>query len=443
MGFLDLLLFPVYVALFYYLFRARRNRYDDPVLKYYHKQAFWIKVFAVVPFTLFNAILSPGDSFLLYYTESASLAKLILKDFSHLKWLYLPSIDFDQSLLKNPLNLGYLRSENNYMIVRITTILSYLALHKYVILNLFFSMISFSGVWRLYRFFYEQYPHLHKQFAIAILYLPTFVFWSAGILKDPICTGAIGWITYALYEIFYKKKNLLSNVVIILIFGYLLYVIKVYILISYVPFFFLYLVLKNVTLINSRILRVLLVTGLIVLAISMFTTVMKQLAGTLGAYGGEDLAKNISTYQKAYAEQDNAASNFSLGVEFDGSTGSLLRVAPAAMIATLFRPFFWESKKLSTLLSSVESFFIMFFTLYVLYKAGPLNFLRSIMRDPVILYCLLFALLFALFVGATTANFGTLVRYKIPCLPFYIIALYLILDRTRKIKNSPAVDGTA
>jgi hypothetical protein len=443
MGFLDLLLFPVYVALFYYLFRARRNRYDDPVLKYYHKQAFWIKVFAVVPFTLFNAILSPGDSFLLYYTESASLAKLILKDFSHLKWLYLPSIDFDQSLLKNPLNLGYLRSENNYMIVRITTVLSYLALHKYVILNLFFSMISFSGVWRLYRFFYEQYPHLHKQFAIAILYLPTFVFWSAGILKDPICTGAIGWITYALYEIFYKKKNLLSNVVIILVFGYLLYVIKVYILISYVPFFFLYLVLKNVTLVNSRILRVLLVTGLIVLAISMFTTVMQQLAGSLGAYGGDDLAKNISTYQKAYAEQDNAASNFSLGVEFDGSTGSLIRIAPAAIIATLYRPFFWESKKLSTLLSSVESLFIMLFTLYVLYKAGLLNFLRSIMKDPVILYCLLFALLFALFVGATTANFGTLVRYKIPCLPFYIIALYLILDRSRKIKNSPANDGTA
>ncbi|MBK9533026.1 MAG: hypothetical protein IPO42_14760 [Chitinophagaceae bacterium] len=181
---------------------------------------------------------------------------------------------------------------------------------------------------------------------------------------------------------------------------------------------------------------------MIVLAITMFTTVMQELAGTLGAYGGEDLAQNISTYQKAYAEQDNAASNFSLGVEFDGSTGSLLRIAPAAIVATLYRPFFWESKKLSTLLSSVESLFIMMFTLFVLYKAGPLNFLRSIMRDPVILYCLLFALLFALFVGATTANFGTLVRYKIPCLPFYIIALYLIHDRTRKIKNSPANDGT-
>jgi len=443
MGLMDFILFPVYVALFYFLFRRRRQNYNDPLLRYYHKQGFWIKIIAVIPFTLFNSILSPGDSFVLYYTESANLAHLITKDPSLIKWLYLPSIDFDQSLLKSPYNLGYLLSENNYMIVRITTVLSFFAMSKYLILNLFFSMIAFSGAWRLYRFFYEQYPHLHKQFAIAILYLPTFVFWSSGILKDPICTGAIGWITYSLYEIFYKKKNLITNAVIILIFGYMLYVIKVYILISYIPFFFLYLILKNVTLVKSRLLRIFFVLGFIVLAITMFTTVMRQLAGTLGSYGGESLTKNISNYQKAYAEQENASSNFSLGVEFDGTTGSLLKIAPAAVIATLFRPFFWESKKLSTLLSSAESMAIMFFTLFVLYKAGPVNFVRLILKDPVILYCLLFALLFALFVGATTANFGTLVRYKIPCMPFYIIAMFLILDGARKIKNSPAFGGTA
>ena len=442
MGFLDFLLFPFYVALFYFIFSARRKNYTDPLLKYYHKQGFWIKIFAVIPFTLFNSILSPGDSFVLFYTEGAHISRLILQDFSHIKWLYLPSIDFDQSLLSNPYNLGYLRAENNYMIVRITAILSFFAMHKYVILNLFFSMISFSGVWRLYRFFYEQYPHLHKQLAIAILYLPTFVFWSSGILKDPICTGAIGWITYALYETFYKKKNLILNAVILFVAGFLLYSIKVYILISYVPFFILYLVLKNVNLIKSRILRIGFVLGLIVATIAMFTTVMEQLAGSLGNYGGSDLTHNISAYQKAYAEQEDASSNFSLGVEFDGTNASLLKIAPAAIVATLYRPFIWESKKLSTLLSSLESMAIMFFTLLVLYKAGPINFVKSILKDPVIMYCLLFALLFALFVGATTANFGTLVRYKIPCIPFYLIALFLIQDRVKKTKNGPAISGT-
>ncbi len=443
MGFLDLILFPFYVALFYFLFSARRKNYTDPVLKYYHKQGFWIKVFTVIPFTIFNTVLSPGDSIGLFYTEGTHISRLIMQDSFHLQWLYLPSADFDQSLLKNSLNMGYLRAENNYMVVRITAVLSFLAMHKYLILNLFFSMISFSGVWRLYRFFYEQYPHLHKQFAIAILYLPTFVFWSSGILKDPLCTGAIGWLSYSLYEIFYKKKNLVANTVIILIAGYLLYVIKVYILISYVPFFILYLVLKNVTLIKSQILRISLVLGLITATVLMFTTVMEQLAGSLGNYGGQDITKNISIYQKAYAEQADASSNFSLGVEYDGSVGSLIKIAPAAIVATLFRPFIWESKKISTLLSSFESMAIMFFTLLVLYRVGPFNFMRAILKDPVIMYCLLFALLFALFVGATTANFGTLVRYKIPCMPFYIIGLMLILDRYKKNKNSPVVNGTA
>ncbi len=442
MNFLDFLLFPVYVLIFYFIFSARRKNYTDPILKHYHKQGFWIKIVAVMAFTFFNTMISVGDSFLLFFTEGTNICHMIMKDSSQIKWLYLPSIDYDQTLLKNPNNMGYLKGENNYMIVRITALFSFVSFQKYLILNLFFSMLSFSGVWRLYRFFYEQYPHLHKQLAIAILYLPTFVFWSSGILKDPICTGALGWLTYALYETFFKKKDIIKNAIIIFISGYLLYVIKVYILISYVPFFFLFLVLKNVNLIKSRVMRIGFVLGLIVAAITMFTTVMSQLAGTLGAYGGDDVTKNISIYQKAYAEQEDVGSSFSLGVEYDGSVQSLLKIAPAAIVATLFRPFIWESKKISTLFSSIESMIILFFTLSVLYKARPLNFLRSIAKDPTVLYCLLFSLLFALFVGATTANFGTLVRYKIPCMPFYVAAMFIIQDRIKKTKKGPVISGT-
>ena len=163
MNLFDFILFPFYVALFYFMFSARRKNYTDPILRHYHKQGFWIKIIAVMGFTFFNTMLSVGDSFLLFFTEGTNICHMIMKDASQVKWLYLPSIDFDQSLLKNPANMGYLKGENNYMIVRITAILSFLSFQKYLILNLFFSMLSFSGVWRLYRFFYEQYPHLHKQ----------------------------------------------------------------------------------------------------------------------------------------------------------------------------------------------------------------------------------------------------------------------------------------
>jgi hypothetical protein len=46
-------------------------------------------------------------------------------------------------------------------------------------------------------------------------------------------------------------------------------------------------------------------------------------------------------------------------------------------------------------------------------------------------------MIFGLFVGASTPNFSGLVRYKIPCLPFYLIALFIVLDivKTKKIKQ--------
>lgn len=117
--------------------------------------------------------------------------------------------------------------------------------------------------------------------------------------------------------------------------------------------------------------------------------------------------------------------------------GSLLSMAPAAITATLYRPYIWESRKVSTLISSVESLLFMLFTIFVIYKVGIKGFFVTIIRNPIIIYCLLFSLVFALFVGATTLNFGTLVRYKIPEMPFYLISLFLILYFNPKAQKRP------
>ncbi len=437
MNYLDYILFPVYVALFYFIFSLRRKKYTDPLLKKYHQQAFWIKVLGTLAFTYFIMGISnkQSDSYLLYWVEGHNIFKLILNDPVHLKWIFAKGKDFDQSLLADMWNLGYFNDENNYMVARIVTILSFFTFGKYLIINLFFSMISFSGVWRLYRFFYELYPHLHKQLAIAILYLPTFVFWSSGILKDPICTGAIGWLTYALYEMFYKKQGLLRNTMVVLFASFMLLNLKIYILISYVPFFCLFLILQNVNLLKNKFIKIMLGPTLIVGCIFAGQQVMKKFQAELGSFAAEGLTDRIKNQQQNFkdqAQQGIGESNFSLGVDFDGSVFSLVKMAPAAIIATLYRPFIWESRKVSTLLSSFESLAMILFTIWVMFKVGLRRFVRTIIKNPTVLYCFLFAMLFALFVGATTLNFGTLCRYKIPCMPFYVIALLIIWDSARK-----------
>ena len=50
-----------------------------------------------------------------------------------------------------------------------------------------------------------------------------------------------------------------------------------------------------------------------------------------------------------------------------------------------------------------------------------------------VLVCILFALLFGFTIGISTPNFGALVRFKIPLVPFYVVGLYVIdlLNRQR------------
>ncbi len=438
MDILDFIFFFIYVFIFNIIFSARRRKYSNPLLKKYHKQAFWIKVWGSFAFSIFVVYLSPGDSNGLYYPEGVNIARLILKNPSNIELIFGTGKDFDQALLTDIGNSGYFNEESNFMVTRLVAIFSFFTFGKFMPINLVFSMISFTGVWRLFRFFYEQYPHLHKQFAIAILYLPTFAFWSSGILKDPICTGALGWVTYSLYSIFYTKNNLIKNIIILFVFGYFLVALKIYILVAYLPFFILFLILKNVNLVKNPVAKALLVLGFFIGSILGFVKIASSIQGALSSYASKGIVQGIKNYQVNYENQSSfVESNFSLGVDFDGSAGSLVKIAPAAIVATLFRPFIWESKKLSTLLSSLESLALMIFTLYVLKKVGITKFIRTIIKKPIVMYCFFYSLLFALFVGATTLNFGTLVRYKIPGIPFYIISLFLILDFNNKLKKKP------
>lgn len=443
MDVLDFIVFFIWVFIFHIFFSIRRRRYSSAVLKKHHKRAFWIKVFATFCFCMFLLYISPGDTTGLYYPEGVNIQQMIVKEPSKISILFERGEDFDQSQLANIDNAGYFEEESNFMVTRIVAILSFFTFGTFMSINLIFSMIAFSGIWRLYRFFYEQYPHLSKQFAIAILYLPTFVFWSSGILKDPICVGALGWITYSLYSIFYTRNNVFRNLLLFVFFAWLLVVLKIYILVSYLPFFILFLLLSNLKLVKNKLVKAFLVLVFLSLSIAGFLRATETIGTALGKFAGEGITKSIKSYQANYAQQENQVeSNFSLGVEFDGSPMSLVKIAPAAIVATLYRPFIWESKKLSTLLSSLESLAMMLFTLYVILKTGIFRFLRTIIKSPMVLYCFMFAIIFSLFVGATTLNFGTLVRYKIPAMPFYLIALFLILEINRRKKKNPAQGGT-
>jgi len=432
---LDFFLAPVYILILYFFFKAKRKRYDDPILRKYHRQGFWIKIAACILFILYYSYLTVGDTTVLYQAEGNNLYHLILKNSSNFKYLFKSGKDFDLSLVANKYNKGYFRDESNFMVIRLDTLFSFISFGSYAVINLIFAAFAFSGLWKLYLFFYEQYPKLHKQFAISILYFPSLAFWSSGLLKDSLCIAAIGWLTYSSYNLLVKRKSLLKNFIIIFIAGYFLAVLKVYILLAYLPFFSLFLLLKKIQNIQFKFFRYLLAPLLIGVTIYSFTTILSSYNEELGGYAVEDLTSSISHLNEVIEDRtgrEDASSNFSLGETFDGTFSGLIRIAPLAVATTFFRPFIWEAHKVSQLLAAFESLVLMFFTLYVLLRGGIFSFIKNIIADPLIMYCFLFAAVFGVFIGASTLNFGTLVRYKIPCLPFYSIALFLIYEKARE-----------
>lgn len=225
---------------------------------------------------------------------------------------------------------------------------------------------------------------------------------------------------------------------------YLIATIKVYILLAFAPFFLLFIFLKKLNVIKATVFKYVLTFGIIVGSVFIFSQTYDSYEEELDQYAVENLTSSITSLNQVIevmSGKSGAESNFNLGAEFDGSFPGLIRIAPYALVATFYRPFIWETSKISQLMAAVESLLLIYFTMLLLFKIGPVRLIKYILSDQLIIFCLLFALTFGLFVGASTLNFGTLVRYKIPCMPFYAIALFLLYDKMRVNKKEKKGEG--
>jgi hypothetical protein len=168
-------------------------------------------------------------------------------------------------------------------------------------------------------------------------------------------------------------------------------------------------------------------------------------AGYLGAtnltagddkYDVEKIGERTKINQEfLYALTKDQGSSYNIG-SFDGSLGSMVKVAPQAVIVTLFRPFLWEARNPIMLLSALEALMLIWLTVKLFINRGLLGGLSQIASQPILTFCFLFSIILAIGVGTNSGNFGTLVRYKIPLMPFYLSALFIMRQpQAQKVKT--------
>lgn len=337
--------------------------------------------------------------------------------------------DFNPDIFKYTSRMYYYQFAPEFLIVKITGILCLIGFNNYSTVALLFATLSFTGLWSMYQTWLKINPNMKLHFAIAIFFIPSVFFWGSGILKDSITLGALGWIFTSSYNILIERKKIVSGILILIINICLIYVIKIYILLALLPPLAFWVILEqNRKVTNNRLKNILLPTS-IVLGIISAVLIFQNITQGDEKYNLDAIGKRakISADWLYYVSVKEGGSAYYLG-ELDGSIESMVSLSPKALFVTLFRPFIWEAKNILMLISALEVFLLTLFFFYVLSKVGILNFLKISVSDPFILLCVSFTVIMAIGVGLTTFNFGTLVRYKIPLLPFYYVYLAMILN---------------
>lgn len=330
---------------------------------------------------------------------------------------------------------------SSYFVVRVAGVLDLLTLHTYSATAILFAVISFSGLWALYQVFYRMFPTLHLEFAVAILFVPSVFFWGSGILKDTITIGALGWATYGIYNLFFGKRHMIISLLILLFSLYTIYTIKIYIILCFLPAIILWISSKKLSNVKNVFIKIFL--SPIILSIAAFVgyyTILK-VGEENPRYDIENLAETarITAEWIHYVSEREGGSAYSLG-DFDYSPAGMISKFPQAVWVCLYRPHLWEVNNVVMLLSALESFVLLLFTIYVFYKVGVLKVFQLISSRPILIFCFMFSIVFAFAVGISTYNFGSLVRYKIPLYPFFVSGLFILLDYSKRERKRSVLD---
>ncbi|MEQ9442733.1 MAG: hypothetical protein RIG62_27070 [Cyclobacteriaceae bacterium] len=440
MGFLDVLVAPVVLLLVIGIAYFVRPLFTNHQTRPYFLPALGAKIFGALAVGFiyqfyYGGGKPSGDTF--NYHQNAGIIYEAFGDDPTVGFkLFMAEGEYTSEIFTYASRMYWFRSPTEYFVIRIIALLGMLTLHSYAAIAILFAAISFSGVWVMYLTFYKFYPKIHLHLALAILFVPSVVFWGSGILKDTITLGALGWATWALVRIFFERKGLLVSAVVLFLALYTIYSIKIYIVLCFLPAALLWIFLSYSSRIPSPAIR------------WMIAPFVLVISGIIGYYAvlkvGEDNAQysidrvsetaEITARYLAYMGEKQGGSVYTLG-DYDFSPLGMLRKFPLAVNVTLFRPYLWEAYNPVMLLSALESFGTLLLTLYVFYRAGLFRALSLIVSNPIILFCLLFAIAFSFAVGISTYNFGSLVRYKIPIFPFYVSGLLILWYHADEQKN--------
>lgn len=424
----DWFLLPVVLVLIYYFARMKRNRNIEkfPEFRYY-VAGLTAKILGAISLALIYAIYYGGGDTVSYFNDGICLNKLMFTNPPAFFKVIIEGTTRGNYYLFTP-ETGYpmyYKDLQTAFITRFTFFVTLLGFRSFIVSSVLFAWLSYMGIWRLYRVFLYEFPHLSKEMAIAVLFIPSVFFWGSGMLKDTVTFSATGFFVFNFYLLFIKRKGFFYHTIGLVLSAYIILAIKPYIFFALLPGCLLWIINNLLSKFGGSFTRAAATPVFLGIAILTGYLLLTAMSTQLGAYSLDTvLDKAVVTQQDLKADYYKG-NTFDIG-DFDPTIPSMLGKAPKAINAALFRPFLWESNNIVMMMSGLENFIILLFTFILVLKLKVIGIFKYFFKHHLLTFALVFSLFFAFSVGISTPNFGSMVRYRIPILPFYVASLFII-----------------
>ena len=312
---------------------------------------------------------------------------------------------------------------NNRIIIQFNALVHLFSFGYYNVHTVFMCFFSFLGLTGIYKTFYPLMKNKSIGLAVGVYLIPSVLFWGSGLLKEGIVIFSLGVFLYQFQKVINSKQTI-GNVCIMLFTCAILCLTKVYVFVAIAPSLLALLLLKMT---NDKYIL------LKFLSVHLFLFI---LAVNVYRINPNWNVLEVLSYKQwvitEIATKEGAGSIISTNV-LDANVWSFLKNSPEAIINTLFRPHILESKTLFMLMSGIENLLLMLLIIvsFIFYKKPEKEAL------PLLYLALFFSLSLALIIGIVNPVLGSIVRFRVPLLSFFVIAFLVLVDKEKLVKKLP------
>ena len=270
----------------------------------------------------------------------------------------------------------------------------------------------------------EFAPHLQLRVAWGINVLPSAVFWSSALLKEPLMMAALGPLVLGLKLLADGRRYVVAALLLVPSFVVIV-VIKPYVLMALSLAAGVFVVWKRLQSRTDAALKPFAVIAAAVLSMGGLV-----LSNNYFAKGEREVTAETFAHQRQAGYGVSGGSDFQLETatgDQPRSASTELLLAPFALLTALFRPLIFEARNAVQLASALEATVLLVLFLRSWRRTSLRQLAAYITASPTLLFCTVFTLALAVGTGLSTTNMGTLSRYRAPMMPFFF-TLLLVLD---------------